>query len=108
MPYIVITSLFPFEKAPECGEKYLEGLKKYPLDENLVTEVVPIAVKTTLKGNKSLGIWDVKKGKLEEAMAYFARFMSVFRGVKGFSTSTDVYFKAEEAMSNIGLSIPGS
>ncbi len=106
MPYLVVTTLFPFEKAPECGEKYLEALKKYPPDENLATEVVPTAVKSTLKGNKSLGIWDVKQGKLEEAIAHMARFMSVFRGIKGFSTSIDVYFNAAEAMANIGMSIP--
>jgi hypothetical protein len=98
--------LFPFEKAPECGEKYLEALKKYPPDENLATEVVPTTVKSTLKGNTSLRIWDVKEGKLEESITYMARFLSVFRGIEGFSPSIDVYFKAEEAMANIGMSIP--
>ena len=40
MPYIVVTTLFPYEKAPQCGEKYVEALKKYPLDESLA--VYPI------------------------------------------------------------------
>ena len=106
MPYLVRTTKFPFEKAPEVGEKYLEALKKYPPDENLGIEVVPAAVKTTLDGNISLGITEVKEGKLEEAYIRMGKFMSVFRGVEGLSTSIDVYYSAIEAMANVGLTIP--
>jgi hypothetical protein len=106
MPYLVVTSLYPPEKAPECGERYLEALKKYPPDENLGTQVVPAAVKSTLKGTKSIGILEVKEGKLEEAFTLMVRFMSVFRGIEGFKTSIDVYYNAAEAMANIGMSIP--
>ena len=106
MPYIVVTQLFPFEKAPECGERYIEALKKYPPDENLGTDVVPAAVKTTLEGNKSIGIVEVKQGKLEEAVTRMSRFMSVFRGIEGFKTSIDIYNTTAEAMANVGMSTP--
>ena len=106
MPYLVRTTKFPFEKAPEVGEKYLEALKKYPPDENLGTEVVPGAVKSTLEGNIDLTITEVKEGKLEEAFIRMGKFMSVFRGIEGFSTSIDVYYTGAEGMANIGMIIP--
>ena len=106
MPYLVVTTMFPFDKAPEVGEKYLEALKKYPPDENLGIELVPAAVKSTLEGNISLGITEVKEGKLEEAFIRMGKFMSVFRGIKGFSTSIEVYLNATEAMANLGMTIP--
>ncbi len=37
MPYIMTTSLYPNDKAPEVAEKYLEAITKYPQDENLGT-----------------------------------------------------------------------
>lgn len=106
MPYIVTTSLYPYEKAPECGERWLEALKKYPYDENLGTVVVPAAVKPTLEGTTAIGIMEVKEGKLEEALTYMARFMSVFRGVEGFKNSIDVYYTGAEGMANIGMTLP--
>ena len=106
MPYLVRTTKFPFEKAPEVGEKYLEALKKYPPDENLGTEVVPGAVKSTLEGNIGLVVIEVKEGKLEEAFIRMGKFNSVFRGIEGFSTSIDVYYNATEAMAMVGMTIP--
>ena len=35
MPYIITTSIYPTDKAPQVAEKYLEAIKKYPPDENL-------------------------------------------------------------------------
>ena len=83
--------------------KYLGS--KYPPDENLGTEVVA-AVKSTLEGNISLEITDVKEGKLEEAFIRMGKYMSVFRGIEGLSTSIDVYYNATEAMANVGMTIP--
>ena len=106
MPYIVVTSLFPFDKAPEVGEKYVEALKEYPMDENIGNTVVPAAVKLTHEGNKSIGITEVKEGKLEEAFTRMSRFVSVFRSIKGFRATIDVYYTVAEAMANAGVSQP--
>lgn len=105
MPYIVTTSLYPYEKAPECGQRWLEALKKYPYDENLGTMIVPAAVKSTLDGVTAIGIMEVKEGKLEEALAFTAKFMSVFRNIEGFTPSIDVYSTGAEGMANIGMTL---
>ena len=69
MPYIFTTSLYPSDKAPEVAKRYLEAIAKYPPDADLGTQLVPAAVTTTLQGIKVVGIIEVKKGKLEDAMA---------------------------------------
>jgi hypothetical protein len=106
MPYIVVTTLFPYQKAPQCGEKYVEALKKYPLDESLGTDVVPSAVKLTLEGNKSIRIVEVKEGKLEEALTQISRSITVFRGIEGFRPSIDIYYTVAEAMAIAGAEMP--
>ena len=35
MPYLINTSIYPSEKAPEVTKKFFEVLKKYPPDKNL-------------------------------------------------------------------------
>ena len=106
MPYLVTTSLYPSEKAPEVGAKYLEALEKYPPDESLATGTVPAAVTTTQKGIKVIGISDVKDGKLEEALRRARDFMVMFHSIVGFEYTVRVYSKVEEAMSAIGMDMP--
>jgi len=106
MPYLVTTSLYPSEKAPEVGARYLEALAKYPPDESLTTQVVPAAVTTTQQGIKVIGISDVIEGKLEEALRRAGDFMVMFQSIAGFEYTIQVYSKVEEAMSAIGMDMP--
>jgi len=106
MPYLVTNSLYPSEKADEVGKIYLEALTKYPPDENLATEVVPSAIKTTHEGIKSIAISEVKKGKLEEAITYALKFMAMFLSVEGFEFTMDHYLTIEEGLAVIGMSVP--
>ena len=106
MPYLVTTSLYPSEKAPGVGARYLEALAKYPPDESLTTQVVPAAVTTTQQGIKVIGISDVIEGKLEEALRRAGDFMVMFHSIAGFEYTVEVYSKVEEAMSSIGMDMP--
>jgi len=106
MPYLVITSLYPSHKADEVGKIYLEALSKYPPDENLGTQVVPSAIKTTHQGIKGIGISEVKKGKLEEAISYAMNFMAMFLNVEGFEFTMDHYLTIDEALAVIGMNVP--
>jgi hypothetical protein len=106
MPYIITTSLYPSHKAPEVAKRYLEALAKYPPDENLATQVVPAAVKSIHEGIKVIGIGEVKEGKLEEALTRTANMMVMFHGIEGFEYSTQIYYKVEEALEMIGMSLP--
>ena len=106
MPYIITTSIYPTEKAPEVAEKYLEAIKKYPPDENLAVEVVPAAIKSTHEGVKVLGIAEVKEGKLEDALKQIVNRMVMFMSIPGYRYSTAIYYKVEEALALIGMSLP--
>jgi len=74
---LLTTSLYPSEKAPEVGARYLEALAKYPPDESLGTEVVPAAVKSTHQGIKVIGISEVKEGKLDAAYSRTVNMMGL-------------------------------
>ena len=106
MPYIIVTSLYPSDKATEVGKKYLEAISKYPPNENLATQLVPAAVKAAHQGIHVLGISEVKKGKLEEAYTYLVSMMAMFQSIQGFEYKVDVYLKVEEAMGIIGMNLP--
>jgi hypothetical protein len=106
MPYLITTSLYPSEKAPEVAAKYLEALTKYPPDESLGIETVPVAVKSTYQGIKGISIADVKKGKLDAAYTRAVNMMVMFQSIVGFVYTVEVYMKVEEAMSAIGMDMP--
>jgi len=106
MPYIVTTSIYPTEKGPEVAEKYIEAITKYPPDENLATDVVPAGVKSSHEGVRVLGIVEAKEGKLEDALKQTVNRMVMFQSIPGFRYSTEIYYKVEEAMDLIGMSLP--
>ncbi len=106
MPYLITTSIYPSDKATEVANKYLEALSKYPPNENLATQLVPAAVKSTHQGIQVMGIEEVKPGKLEEALTYRGKFMTMFHRIQGFESTTEVCLKVEEAMELLGMSLP--
>jgi len=106
MPYIITTSIYPADKAPEVAGRYLEAIKKYPPDENLAVEVVPAAVKSTRKGIQVFGISEVKEGKLEDALKRTVNMMVMFQSIPGYRYTTEIYYKVEEALALIGMGLP--
>ena len=103
MPYIFTTSMYPSDKAPEVAKRYLEAIAKYPPDASLGTQIVPAAVITTLQGIKVIGIIEVKKGKLEDAMVRVANMMAMFFNIEGFEYTMERYATVEEALKTIGM-----
>ena len=106
MPYIITTSVYPSDKASDVAERWLEALAKYPPDENLATQVVPAAVKATHKGISGMTVFEVKEGKLQEAIQLVVKSMAMFQSIAGFEHSIDIHYTAEEAMEVIGMSMP--
>jgi len=44
MPYIVIKTCFPNERATEAAKKYLEVVEKYPPDETIAKVILDSAI----------------------------------------------------------------
>ena len=103
MPYIVTTSLYPSDKAPEVAKRYIEAISKYPPDDNLGVMLVPAALKPTLEGIRVIGIVEVKKGKFEDAQNRVRRMMSMFMSIQGYEYTIDSYATIEEAMTLVGM-----
>ena len=106
MAYIITTSLYPSEIAPEVAKRYLEAIQKYPIDESMENPVVPAAVKATQQGIKVMMISEAREGKLEEAYARSVSRNVMFHGISGFESSIDIHYTLTEAMAAIGMSLP--
>ena len=101
--YLFTTSLYPNDKAKEAANMYIKAMAKYPPDVSLGTPIVPGAVLATSQGIKVIHIFDVKKGKLDDAMALAVNRMVMFYDIQGFRVTFETYLNLEEALKFIGM-----
>jgi len=107
MPYVLVTSTFPLNKTNEAAKLYVETLKEFRKAQRPLTkEIIPNAVKSTEDGIESLGVHDVKEGKLEEFLLLQQKYMVKYHGIEGYKYTIEVRFKATEAMEMIGMKMP--
>ena len=108
MPYLISFAKWPTDKTAEVVKKAFEATKKFPPDESLGENLTPgNAVKVTQEGAKTISVFKVSKGKLEEA--YFAsqaiaNFYAL--SIAGFEYTIEVWSTVEEAYSSIGQKPP--
>ncbi len=81
-------------------------MSKYPLDENIGTEVLDGASRATTKGIETVAILKTKEGKFEEALTYTTKVLAMFHDIVGFECSVDVWLTVEEGFASIGASMP--
>ena len=102
MPYLIVRSCWPSARIPEIIKKAIEVLKKYPPDDSLGEAIVPNAVKTTTDGIKTISVTEVKKGKLEEAIARTNEALVMYAPVEGWEASIEVWSTLTEAYAVLG------
>ena len=100
--YIIVTSTYPNDKAKEVANIYFKAMTKYPPDDSLGTPIVPVAIRATLQGIKVINISEVKKGRLEDAMAFAANRLAMFNDIEGYRYTIKTYMNLEEAMKTVG------
>ncbi len=105
MPYIVIRSWFPSYKASEVAKTYIEERKKYPRDRTL-GKIVAEAVRSEEDGIMSMGIMEVKEGKLEEALNRRQNIEVLYHDIEGYKYKLSVWWTAVEALAMIGMKAP--
>ena len=96
--YIITTSFWPNDKAKEVANVYVKVMTKYPDDANLGTPVVPVAIKPTLEGLKAITVTEVKKGKLDDAVALARNRLGMFLDTPGYRYEIELYANLEESM----------
>ena len=105
MPYIFITAVYPSHKVDEVVKKYLELLPKYPPVPSLGKTVVN-ATKLVEQGVKSLSVYEVEAGKLEEAISLWTKGIAEYRNIEGYEVSIDIWATGAEALGSIGKKPP--
>ena len=106
MVIVVTTTYFPSEKCADVGKKYLEQVKKFPLDRSLEKALVPVAFKTTKDGMKAITVAEIKDGKFKEYMtSAYANILDYF-AIQGYRVEIEVYMSGVEALPLVGLKMP--
>jgi hypothetical protein len=103
MPYIIGRSWYPPNKSDETTKKYLEVLEKYPFDESLGKQIVPVAVTVSKDGLETLMILEVEIQKVGAALEWAKRFMLEFRTIEGFNWEIKTWSTAEEGLARMNL-----
>ena len=107
MPYVVVRTLWPFSKKDELIKKAIEVRKKYPEDNSIAEQNVS-ATRVTLEGVRTLGVWEVKKGKLEELLDRLAEGLVMLAEVDGITSTTEIWSTAIEAWARLGQTPPNT
>lgn len=106
MVYVVTTSVYPAIIAEEAGKKYIEVMKKYPIDKSIEKALVPVAVKQTLEGMYVISITTVKQGKIKEVLDIESKRMLELCKIEGYKYSIEIMYDAVEAMGLLGMEAP--
>ncbi len=101
--YLMVTSFYPADKVKDVTNIYVKMMTKYPDDTSVATPLVQCAVKTTLEGIRVIHISDVKKGKLEAALDYAIKRMTMFYEIPGYKWQIETSLNIEEAMKTISM-----
>ena len=103
MVIVMTTTYFPVATSAQVGKKYLEVLKKFPLDKSIEKSILPTAIRITHNGIKAISISEIKDGKFKEYMKGFYQHIIEYFSIEGYKVDFEVFLSATEALSLIGL-----
>lgn len=105
MAYIITNLKYPTHMQNEVIKTYLKIASKYSLDED-IAEQLCAPVTTTEDGVIVKAIWDVKPGKLEQALLYQRKYYYEYVNIENCEYSIDVWYTFEEAAGIAGFEVP--
>lgn len=105
MVLILLRTWSPMGRAEEVGKIYLE-VRKTPIDRSLMKRVVPIGMRIAEGGIWGISIYEVKPGKVEEAMADLTKRVLPFGEIEGYRLDMEVLMTGAETMPLVGLKMP--
>jgi len=107
MPYVFDYVVFPLNKANEVANTWIEAYKEFRSEiRALAKEVITNAVKVTMEGIESIGVHDVKEGKLDEFLTVLGRSMMLYHDIEGFKYRWEVRATVTEALGLLGMKTP--
>ena len=105
MPDILIKTWFPPHKAEETAKVYMEELKTHRPDRALGKSLATV-IKSDKNGIVSLEIFEVKEGKLEDALTHYHDVQIMYHNIEGFRYEIEVWRTTVEAMALLGMKPP--
>ena len=107
MPYVFNYVVFPLNKGEEVAKIWIDSIQDFRSEaKGLAKEVVPNAVKVTMDGIESIGVNDVKEGKLDEFLTVLGKSMLAYHDIEGFKYRWEVRAKITEALELLGMKAP--
>ena len=106
MVLVMITSWIPYGKEKELGKKYIESVKKFPVDRSLEKTILQVAARPTKDGYKTITLAEVKKGKYEEYYDRLTQQMLMFNEIEGYRYEFETFISGADAMPMVGLELP--
>ncbi len=94
MVLIIVTSMFPPEKGKEVQKKYNEVQKKFPIPSSM--KLKKLGLRWIRDGLKAVAIYDVKKGKVADALNFVYRYELEFAGIEGYTNEIETLLTVEE------------
>ncbi|MHA1105272.1 MAG: hypothetical protein ACTSPN_06065 [Promethearchaeota archaeon] len=105
MPYIIGTMFYPSHKQGDITKRYIEITGNYPPDESLY-EQLGAPVRTKENGVVVMSIWEIKKGKMDEALLRLGKFYFEFIDIEEYEYTLRVWHTFQEAVAIGGLKLP--
>ena len=105
MVVIVIETWWPAGKAKEVAKKVIEVTKEFPEDKTLAKRVLACA-RASKDGINGLTAWEVKSGKLEEALIRVGTAALRYAEIEGYQYDIKTYVTDIEAFSMINMKPP--
>lgn len=105
MPNILIKTWFPPHKADEVANVYMEELKSHRPDRTLGKSLTT-SIKSNQNGIVSLEIFEVKEGKLEDALTHYHDVQIMYHNIEGFRYEIEVWRTPVEALALLGMKPP--
>ena len=107
MVIVMTTSYFPAGKSAEAGKVYLEVDKKFPRDKTVSKLLLPVAVRITPEGMKSISMSEVKEGNIREFLERVYEQVLIFsKNIEGYRGDIEVFMSGVEALPLVGLKMP--
>ena len=91
---IMVTSLFPSNKAGDGQQIYRNIQDKYPLPSFIKQKQG--GMRWVNAGIKGVAFYEVEKGNIEEALNFIYQYEGEFAGIEGFSDEIEVLLTMEE------------
>lgn len=99
---ILIKLSFPYDKVEEANKKRLELLPKFPVDPDIVNpKPKEMSAWYTDNGVLVLNIFEVRNGKLKEAIEFFNRRKQFWLSSEGYGFDICVSFQQKKGISHL-------